>query len=261
VLPSTTSHYAGAFVELQQNQREWEDLAEIDPMWAILSNPGKRGGGWQDEEFNESGRAEIARVMQQAAALGLPDKRDAALDFGCGVGRLTRPLARHFGRCVGVDISERMITTARAHSTHIANLEFMVNVSQKLSAIADDSIDFIYSRIVLQHVSSRAAIRSYLAEFARVLAPGGLLIFQLPSHIPVRHRLQPRPRLYSLLRRLGVSGTFLYHRLRLQPIRMRWMAQAAVETHLSSQGLTVMRSETEHINTIDSTTYYATRAG
>ena len=65
-------------------------------------------------------------------------------------------------------------------------------------------MDFIYSRIVLQHVNSRYAVRSYLSEFARVLAPGGLLVFQLPSHIPIRHRVQPRPRTYSLLRGVGV---------------------------------------------------------
>lgn len=228
-------------------------------MWAILSSPGRRDGGWEDAEFDATGRAEIAGLLQRAAALGLPLRRRAALDFGCGVGRLSRPLARSFDRCVGVDISEQMIARAREQSAGVANLEFIANGSDRLPAIADAEIDLIFSRIVLQHVASRSAIRSYLTEFARVLAPGGLLVFQLPSRVPLRHRLQPRPRLYSLLRRLGMPAPFLYRRLRLQPIRMRWMAADVVTAHLTACGLEVLARETERVNTVDSTTYYATR--
>ena len=248
-------------MEFKQSQREWEDLAELDPLWAILSNTGKRGGGWQDEEFDESGRVEADGVMLRAAALGLPRRWRTALDFGCGIGRLSRPLAESFDRCIGLDISERMITEARRRSANVSNLEFEVNACERIPAIADASMDFIYSRIVLQHVNSRSAVRSYLSEFARVLAPGGLLVFQLPSHIPIRHRVQPRPRTYSLLRGVGVPGSFLYRRLRLQPIRMCWLAKDVVRAHLVSHGLQILQADTEHVNTIDSTTYYATRAG
>jgi hypothetical protein len=57
----------------------------------------------------------------------------------------------------------------------------------------------------------------YLLEFARVLKQDGLLCFQLPSYIPFRRQLQPRRRLYALLRRLGTDENFLYRRLDLAP--------------------------------------------
>lgn len=246
-------------MELEQNRRDWEDLAQIDPMWAILSDSGKRDGRWDDGEFFAHGHAEIEAVMAQAAALGLPRHRRSALDFGCGVGRLSRPLAGRFQQCIAVDISEEMISKAQRRNADLPGLEFLVNDTDRIPAIADRSIDFIYSRIVLQHVSSRAAIRSYLAEFARVLADGGLLVFQLPSYIPRRHRLQPRPRAYSLLRRLGVPSSTLYRRLRLHPIRMRSLNVRSVRAHLESRGLRVVQIHTERINTIDSTTYFLTR--
>ena len=248
-------------MELRQDKREWEDLADLDPMWAILSKSGTRDGGWQHDDFHESGRVEIERVMDRAETLDLPRQRRVAVDFGCGIGRLSRPLAGYFERCIGLDISERMVIQARALSTDVPNVEFCVNSSDRIPSIADGAADFIYSRIVLQHVSSRSAIRSYLSEFARILAPGGLLIFQLPSHVPWRHRLQPRPRMYSLLRRLGVSRLFLYRRLGLHPIRMRRLPADAVCSLLVSKGLQVITFETERVNAIDSTTYYATRAG
>ena len=46
----------------------------------------------------------------------------------------------------------------------------------------------------------------YVGELVRVLRPGGLLALQLPSAIPARHRIQPRPRAYALLRRAGVPA-------------------------------------------------------
>ena len=47
-------------------------------------------------------------------------------------------------------------------------------------SIESSSVDFIYSRLVLQHMRPRF-IRRYLAEFVRILKPGGVLLFQLPS--------------------------------------------------------------------------------
>ncbi|MGH9667504.1 MAG: class I SAM-dependent methyltransferase, partial [Bryobacteraceae bacterium] len=44
----------------------------------------------------------------------------------------------------------------------------------------DGAFDFIYSWLTLQHMAPRYA-RAYLAEFARVLSPEGILVFRLPS--------------------------------------------------------------------------------
>jgi cyclopropane fatty-acyl-phospholipid synthase-like methyltransferase len=35
-------------------------------------------------------------------------RRLEALDFGCGIGRITQALAAHYASCVGLDISEEM---------------------------------------------------------------------------------------------------------------------------------------------------------
>lgn len=51
--------------------------------------------------------------MECAATLGHPRERGVALDFGCGVGRLTRALAAFFDRATGVDISSSMIEEAK----------------------------------------------------------------------------------------------------------------------------------------------------
>ena len=105
-------------MDLNELQKNWDEFGKTDPLWAILTNPGRKGGKWTPEEFFASGRGEIAAIMNRAEALGFPVRREAALDFGCGVGRLTQALCAWFERCCGVDIAPSMIELARGYNTH-----------------------------------------------------------------------------------------------------------------------------------------------
>jgi hypothetical protein len=87
-------------------------------------------------------------------------------------------------------------------------------------------------------------------------------VVQLPGRIPLRHRIQPRRRIYALLRRLGVSPVVLLGRLRLSPIRMTGIGQRDVRRILESSGLAVLEVHADVIggSSIDILTYYATTA-
>jgi predicted SAM-dependent methyltransferase len=104
-------------------------------------------------------------------------------------------------------------------------------------------VDLIYTKFVLQHLPSVELVRSYLSEFVRILRPGGLLVFQLPSRIPLRNRIQPRRRLYTLLRNLGMSERLLLGRLELTPIRMRAIPEGKVTRFLAELGSKLVRVE------------------
>jgi SAM-dependent methyltransferase len=211
-----------------QQRQDWEDLSVLDPYWAILSDRAGRFGRWDKDAFLARGEREIDAVLADGRRFGLPRQRADALDFGCGAGRLTLAISRHFRHCLGLDISERMIGEARELAAGVANCEFAVHDAPDLAALPSASFDLVVSRLVLQHIPSAQAKTRYIAEFIRVLRPGGLLAFQLPSEIPLRHRIQPRPRLYGLLRRSGVSPDRLYRQLRLHPIRMSALASSRV---------------------------------
>src|SRR3954454_10444590 len=94
-------------------EQDWNDLAALDPLWAIMSDARRKHGGGGTEAFLATGADEVEGLMRPAAGLGAPGRRETALDFGCGVGRATHALARHFDRCVGVDVSPHMIKLAR----------------------------------------------------------------------------------------------------------------------------------------------------
>lgn len=167
-------------MELAELARNWNAFAHADPLWAILTAPDKRGNRWQPDEFFATGIAEVATVLAELRAHGSVVEFGSALDFGCGVGRLSQALAAHFESVVGVDISDEMIRRATAFNRHEGRCRYVVNTTSDLSQFDSATFDFIYSNIVLQHMRPEFA-RGYVAEFVRLLRPRGLAVFQLPA--------------------------------------------------------------------------------
>jgi SAM-dependent methyltransferase len=249
----------GSGDRLADHRRDWEDMGRLDPYWAVISRPGKRFGRWRPDELLETGPGRVEALLERAGELGHPRARRRALDFGCGVGRLTQALAPHFEETVGVDISAEMLAEARRLAGPAAGVRFVLNDRADLRQFDDGSFDLVYSHIVLQHVPDRAAVLSYVAEFVRVLAGGGLISFQLPSRIARRHRLQPHRRAWSALRRLGVRPDALY-RLRLQPIHMGSVPVEEVSEVLRAAGGRVLAVDTAASPSgNESSTYFVTR--
>jgi SAM-dependent methyltransferase len=247
-------------IEVAANKQDWEELAELDPLWAIASTAEQRYGRWDLEEFFATGRPEVDATVARLRALDVPRGWGAALDFGCGVGRATRWLATHFDTATGVDISETMIARARELNADIPNLEFRVNAASDLQSLGDRRFDLVYTRIVLQHVAGRAVARSYVQEFLRVLNPGGVAVFQIPVYIPRRYRIMPIRRLYLVGRRLGLSPGVLYKRLRLHPMRMQWVPEGEIAAWIGHGGGRILDVEREDsANGVRQATFYATR--
>ncbi|HET9271389.1 MAG TPA: class I SAM-dependent methyltransferase [Vicinamibacterales bacterium] len=161
-------------------RRHWNEYGRSDPLWAILTAPDKKGNRWSIEEFLQTGRDEIAQLMAYLDERRITVARGRALDFGCGAGRVTHALATHFDHAIGLDIAPSMVAKARELHGSLPNVEFRVNTSDRLESIESESIDLVYTRLVLQHMPPRY-IRTYLAEFVRVLRPGGVAVFQLPG--------------------------------------------------------------------------------
>ncbi len=157
----------------------WETLARDDPMWAVLTWPKKRGR-WERDEFFATGADEIRCVMERIRRLQLDVPRRTALDFGCGVGRVTQALAFHFEQVCGLDISPTMIEEAEKHNRFRRSCRYSVNCETDLRCFKSGSFDFVYSCITLQHLGRELAL-SYIREFVRLLSVDGLAVFQVPS--------------------------------------------------------------------------------
>ena len=243
-------------------EQDWNDLAALDPFWAIMSDARRKHGRWDAEAFFATGEQEIEALMQRAQTLGGLGARGRALDFGCGVGRTTRALAKHFDECTGADVSLEMIKLARELNAAFPNCTFVHSADDELSHFGDYSFDFIYCNIVLQHLGDRAAIEACLAELVRLLRPDALLVFRLPTTVPWLVRLQPRRKLYGLLRRARISPRFLYFRLGLHPISMTVVSEEEVRDALSANSAHTVQIEPSADPNFEfsSTTYYVKRA-
>jgi ubiquinone/menaquinone biosynthesis C-methylase UbiE len=220
--------------------RAWEDWGTVDPLFAILTESKYRHGGGDVDEFLLGGEGIVRDLLAQAEALGIGLHRDAALDFGCGVGRLTGGLSRHFAKVTGVDVAPSMVDAARQLLADRPNCEFTVNQFNDLRFIPDGTFDFVLSLLVLQHLDSTEAMQSLIREFVRVLRPGGAIVVQLPSYVPansiplpsVRTRAGVKIRAARFLRRVGVPAKFLYERLDWVP-QMTLLALSDETTRLT----------------------------
>jgi ubiquinone/menaquinone biosynthesis C-methylase UbiE len=194
-------------MNLKTIKNDWEALADRDALWSILTDSSRANGRWDPAEFMATGESEIQTVMDHLTAIGhVPEFEGVALDFGCGVGRLTQALGRRFSYCVGVDISQQMIDKAERYNQH-PHCHYTAHEGTVLPFV-DESFSFIYSNIVLQHIPAVFA-KQYLSEFVRVLAFGGVLVFGVQDSFAapdiasrltrVRHRLRLRSRVQKIL--------------------------------------------------------------
>lgn len=218
--------------ELEKVRQVFERFGSEDPLYAALTRNELRGNRWDPDEFFATGRAQIQRVMEYVAALGLAPGRGRALDFGCGAGRLTQGLAEHFHEAVGVDIAESMVNAARGFNRHGERVSFLVNTAPDLGLFPAGSFDFVYTNKVLQHIPPDIQER-YVGEFVRVLRPGGVAVFQMRNG----PRIRPgslRAVLYTLNRR---HFRRFAQRIRGRaPYEMHYLARARVEECVAAAG-------------------------
>ena len=227
-------------MSLANDRRDWEALGRNDPLWGVWSDPARRGGGWagHEQEFFDAGAGEVAGVLAAGRRHDRPLAHRRALDFGCGVGRLSRALTEHFDEVLGLDLSHTMVERARQMNAGTPGCRFEVNSTPDLGTLDDRGFDLVISLITLQHVSDTEAVRSYLRELARVLAAGGLLAVQVPLRVPRRVRWHPARLLHAGARAAGRSPQWLAP----WSMHLGGVAHDAVQESLEAGGARLLES-------------------
>jgi SAM-dependent methyltransferase len=165
--------------------RSWESMGESDPFWSVITLPEFRGQPTAADiaRFFDSGRSTVESMKCALERAGLSlEGRQTCVEFGCGLGRITRWLAPHFSRTIGVDISGPHLSLANklAESDNVRGVEWLqLPKVEALSGVPE--ADLIFSVIVLQH-NPPPVIDAMLRTFARILRPNGIAYFQVPTY-------------------------------------------------------------------------------
>ena len=107
----------------------------------------------------------------------------SALDVGCGAGLVAEPLARMGARVSAIDAGDAVIAVARDHAAAMGlAIDYHAGDVVAFARRRAARFDVITCLEVLEHVTERAA---FAAALARMLKPGGLLIFSTPNRTPI----------------------------------------------------------------------------
>ncbi len=158
----------------------WERFGESEPYWSVLSQPQFRAATLDAagrDAFFRSGEEDVAHTLDEIRRVVDPAFQPAAaLDFGCGVGRLVVPLARRCPRVVGVDISATMLREARENCDRLGTPQVELARAgapgDTLAHVAGD-FDLLHSYIVFQHVAPSVGER-IVDDLLRRLRVGGV---------------------------------------------------------------------------------------
>jgi SAM-dependent methyltransferase len=215
---------------------EWESFANENPYHYICTDlPNNDGDG-----FWLSGEQMIRREI-----LPLLDKYDierrAALEMGCGVGRLALALAPHFQKVLGLDIAGGMISRASAAALgrRIDNATFIKiddpgRIGNQLGSYLR-GIDLVYSYLVFQHIDSFEVIDAYLNTVGEVLSPDGIAFLQFDT----------RPKNFFYYAKGVLPDTFLPRNWRRGIRRIRREA-AEIEACFDRAALDIVESIAPH---------------
>lgn len=179
---------------------DWESY------WNNIRETGNTGQVFWDYVSESSSIEELARYKKYM------DPSLPVLDLGCGNGRQSRFLAKHFKKVIGADISDSAIRLAKFESTGVDNVEFRVfdainpNEAENLHAEFGDMN--IYMRGVL-HMIKRRFRPSFIENLELLLGHRGTLYqIEMPSEAILYLRTLPEEifsQIPKITRRIGFN--------------------------------------------------------
>lgn len=153
--------------------RFWDERARENAAWYVDTSLDYEQPDMH--RFFETGRAVVRQALGEAPVA--PERRGIAVEIGPGLGRVCAALSEEFEQVIGIDVSAEMVVRAKELVPN-DRITFRVGDGLTLASVPDQSVDFVTSFTVLQHLPSRDLVLGYLAEAGRVLRSGGVAALQ-----------------------------------------------------------------------------------
>ncbi|CDX35107.1 Nodulation protein S [Mesorhizobium plurifarium] len=145
-------------MKLDNNYRLLDrELAADDP-WLLDANP-----------FERERHTQMLRLSLLHGSI------TNALEVGCAAGAFTARLAPHCQRLTVIDVVPRAINRTRRRMKELPHITWVVSDVQQFST--EEPFDLIVVAEVLYYLNGIAEMRAAIRNLARMLAPGGHLVF------------------------------------------------------------------------------------
>jgi ubiquinone/menaquinone biosynthesis C-methylase UbiE/peptidoglycan/xylan/chitin deacetylase (PgdA/CDA1 family) len=201
----------------------WGGLDWLEP-WHLMKGRGNRARVWRQLNATTGSDSKTAvrthfdglanryavsrhldpgfRIQQDLVLALMHSTPSLTLEVGCGVGVLARTLMLRGHRVVGLDLSNAMLQHAAASCAGESSGRsvFAVGDAEQLP-LGDHTVKQVLCMGVLEYLPAHDRA---LAEMARVLGPGGLLVLTVPT----------RYSLYRFLERIVESAAPVYRMVR-----------------------------------------------
>ena len=126
-------------------------------------------------------RDNAIRHFGKDASVRRPLEGLRVLDIGCGGGLLSEPMARLGAEIVGADASETNISVAALHAREAGlAIDYRATTAEAL-AEAGETFDIVLAMEIVEHV---ADLDLFIAETARMVRPGGLMVLSTINRTP-----------------------------------------------------------------------------
>jgi SAM-dependent methyltransferase len=162
----------------------WEDLARREPYFALRvddDDAGVQSSSVANDAFFKTGEDDISALFAAMTTLFSSDVRfDSVLDFGCGAGRLTLPLARRARQVMACDIAPTMLLHARQNAER-AGLHNIAFQSCDDAIASGASFDFVCSLLVFQYIPPSVGY-GLIRSLTKLLTRDGVAALQLRLH-------------------------------------------------------------------------------
>ena len=167
--------------DFDQLQDTWKNFGTVSPHWSVLTQEKYKPHHIQnsESEFYDTGNHDFDFFQSILKKHDYTFKDKVILDFGCGVGRLTKPCSEVSDKVYGMDISEPHLEIAR-NNVPSANF-FLVNGYKTLPKLPKKP-NIIFSWMVLQHIRPKL-IEMYIVYLLRILSHGGIALLHIPYDI------------------------------------------------------------------------------
>jgi len=161
----------------------WSEIGKSAPYYSVITEDGYKpsqfdqneAAFWEGANDHDLIVALLRRIGRSASEF------QCCVEYGCGVGRNTVPLAATFAEVIALDISQSHLEIAQRHveSSGARNVRFLEVSPEDLMPAVD--YDLWFSRLVLQHNAPPVTLEILDKAFAR-LPQNGVAIIHLPTY-------------------------------------------------------------------------------